>query len=184
MTKKKDVANKVAVTLDGAPVTLYGTFPAVKQTAPAFTLVDKDLKDVTLQSFEGRRKVLNIVPSLDTAVCATSTRKFNEAASTLDNTVVLVISADLPFAMSRFCVAEGLENVIPLSLMRGRDFMRNYGVKIADTALAGLTARAVLVLDEKDRILHAELVSDITHEPNYDAALAVLQTKEQLTINN
>lgn len=176
MTKKKDVANKVAVTLDGAPVTLYGTFPAVKQAAPAFTLVDKDLKDVTLQSFAGKRKVLNIVPSLDTAVCATSTRKFNEAASTLENTVMLVISADLPFAMSRFCVAEGLENVIPLSLMRGRDFMRNYGVKIADTALAGLTARAVLVLDEKDRVLHAELVSDITHEPNYDAALQTLLT--------
>jgi thioredoxin-dependent peroxiredoxin len=184
MTKKKDVANKVAVTLDGAPVTLYGSFPAVKQTAPAFTLVDKDLKDVTLQSFAGHRKVLNIVPSLDTAVCATSTRKFNEAASQLDNTVVLVISADLPFAMNRFCVAEGLENVVPLSLMRGRDFMRNYGVKIADTALAGLTARAVLVLDEKDRILHAELVDDITHEPNYDAALAVLQPKEQLIIEN
>ncbi len=175
MTKKKDVANKVAVSLDGAPVTLYGTFPAVGQIAPAFTLVDKDLNDVTLKNFEGRRKVLNIVPSLDTAVCATSARKFNEAASTLDNTTVLVISADLPFAMSRFCVAEGLEHVTVLSLMRGRDFMRNYGVKIADTVLAGLTARAVLVLDEKDRILHAELVSDITHEPDYAAALAVLQ---------
>ncbi len=174
MTKKKEASNKVAVTLDGAPVTLYGTFPVVKQTAPAFTLVDKELKDVTLQSFAGKRKVLNIVPSLDTAVCATSTRKFNAAASTLDNTVVLVISADLPFAMSRFCVAEGLENVVPLSLMRGRDFMRNYGVKIADTVLAGLTARAVLVLDENDRVLHAELVDDITHEPNYDAALAAL----------
>ncbi len=174
MTKKKDIADKIAVTLDGAPVTLYGTFPSAGQIAPAFTLVDRDLKDVTLQSFKGRSKVLNIVPSLDTAVCATSTRKFNEAASALANTVVLVISADLPFAMNRFCVAEGLANVIPLSLMRGRDFMRNYGVKIADTALAGLTARAVLVLDENDRVLHAELVSDITHEPNYDAALRQL----------
>jgi thiol peroxidase len=176
MTKKKEASNKIAVTLGGEPVTLYGSFPAVGQTAPAFTLVDKELKDIALQSFEGRRKVLNIVPSLDTAVCATSTRKFNEAASKLDNTVVLVISADLPFAMSRFCVAEGLENVVTLSLMRGRDFMRNYGVKIADTVLAGLTARAVLVLDERDRVLHAELVSDITHEPDYDAALAVLQS--------
>jgi thioredoxin-dependent peroxiredoxin len=175
---KKEASNKVAVTLDGAPVTLYGTFPVTGKTAPAFTLVDKDLKDVTLQSFAGHRKVLNIVPSLDTAVCATSTRRFNEAASALENTVVLVISADLPFAMSRFCVAEGLDNVIPLSLMRGRDFMRNYGVKIADTALAGLTARAVLVLDENDRVLHAELVSDITHEPDYDAAL------QQLSIDN
>ncbi|MDO9054796.1 MAG: thiol peroxidase [Gallionella sp.] len=174
MTKKKEVSDKVAVTLDGAPLTLYGTFPSVGQIAPEFTLVDKELKNVTLQSFAGKRKVLNIVPSLDTAVCATSTRRFNEAAGTLDNTVVLVISADLPFAMSRFCVAEGLENVIPLSLMRGRDFMRNYGVKIADTVLAGLTARAVLVLDENNRILHAELVDDITHEPDYAAALAAL----------
>ena len=174
MTRKKEVPNKVAVTLDGAPLTLYGTFPSVGQLAPEFTLVDKDLKDVTLQSFAGKRKVLNIVPSLDTAVCATSTRRFNEAAGTLDNTVVLVISADLPFAMSRFCVAEGLENVVTLSLMRGRDFMRNYGVKIADTVLAGLTARAVLVLDENNRILHAELVDDITHEPDYAAALAAL----------
>ena len=171
----KDTANKTAVTLDGAPVTLYGTFPTVGQTAPAFTLVDKDLKDVALKDFAGKRKVLNIVSSLDTAVCATSARKFNEAAGKLDNTVVLVISADLPFAMSRFCVAEGLDNVTPLSLMRGRDFMRNYGVKIADTVLSGVTARAVLVLDEQNRVVHAELVDDITHEPNYDAALAVLK---------
>lgn len=170
----KDISNKTAVTLGGAPLTLFGTFPTVGQTAPAFTLVNKDLKDVSLQSFAGKRKVLNIVPSLDTEVCATSTRKFNEAASKLNNTVVLAISADLPFAMSRFCVAEGLENVVTLSLMRGRDFMRNYGVKIADTVLAGVTARAVLVLDENDRVIHAELVDDITHEPNYEAALAAL----------
>ncbi len=178
MTRNKEVANKVAVTLGGEPVTLYGSFPEVGQIAPAFTLVDKDLKDVTLDSYTGKRKVLNIVPSLDTAVCATSTRRFNEAAGKLDNTVVLVISADLPFAMSRFCVAEGLENVVTLSLMRGRDFMRNYGVKIADTVLAGLTARAVLVLDENNRVLHAQLVDDISHEPDYDAAL------RQLSIDN
>jgi thiol peroxidase len=171
----KDNKEKPATTLGGAPVTLFGTFPSVGQQAPDFELVDKDLKDVSLQSFAGKRKVLNIVPSLDTAVCATSTRKFNEAAGKLNNTVVLVISADLPFAMSRFCAAEGLQNVVTLSLMRGRDFMRNYGVKIADTKLAGVTARAVLVLDDKDRIIHAELVDDITHEPNYDAALAVLR---------
>ena len=136
--------------------------------------MDKDLKDIALKDFAGKRKVLNIVPSLDTAVCATSTRKFNEAAGKLANTVVLVISADLPFAMARFCVAEGLNNVTTLSLMRGRDFMRNYGVKIADSVLSGLTARAVLVLDEHDRIVHAELVDDITHEPDYAAALGVL----------
>lgn len=168
------VSNNTSVTLRGAPVTLLGKFPSVGQEAPAFTLVSKDLKDVSLKDFAGKRKVLNIVPSLDTAVCATSARKFNEAASRLDNTVVLVISADLPFAMNRFCVAEGLNNVTTLSLMRGRDFMKNYGVEIADTALGGLAARAVLVLDENNRVLHAELVDDITHEPNYDAALAAL----------
>ena len=171
----KDTSNSTTVTLGGTPVTLYGTFPAVGQTAPAFSLVDKDLKDVALKDFAGKRKVLNIVPSLDTPTCATSTRKFNEVASKLDNTVVLVISADLPFAMGRFCSTEGLNNVIPLSLMRGRDFMRNYGVKIADTVLSGVTARAVLVLDGNDRVLHAELVKDIKDEPNYDTALAALK---------
>jgi len=171
----KETSNNSAVTLGGAPITLFGTFPSVGQTAPAFTLVDKDLKDVSLKDFAGKRKVLNIVPSLDTPTCATSTRKFNEAASKLANTVVLVISADLPFAMSRFCATEGLNNVIPLSLMRGRDFMRNYGVKIADSALSGITARAVLVLDENDKIIHTELVGDIKDEPNYDATLAALK---------
>jgi thiol peroxidase len=169
-----ETSTNSAVTLNGTPITLFGTFPTVGQIAPEFSLVDKDLKDVALKDFTGKRKVLNIVPSLDTAVCATSTRKFNEAASKLDNTVVLVISADLPFAMSRFCVAEGLDNVTTLSLMRGRDFMRNYGVKIADSVLRGVTARAVLVLDENNHVLHAELVDDITHEPDYQAALNTL----------
>jgi thiol peroxidase len=171
----KEKANKTAVTLGGEPITLFGHFPEVGQAAPAFTLVDKDLKDVSLKDFAGKRKILNIVPSLDTGVCAASTRKFNEMAEKLDNIVVLVISADLPFAMARFCGAEGLNNVTTLSLMRGRDFMRNYGVKIADSALSGVTARAVLVLDEKDRVLHAELVSEIKQEPNYDAVLAALK---------
>ena len=135
----------------------------------------KDLYDVALKDFAGKRKILNIVPSLDTGICAASSHKFNEAADKLENTVVLLISADLPFAMARFCGAEGLTNVINLSLMRGRDFMRNYGVKIADSALSGVTARAVLVLDENDRVLHAELVPEIKQEPNYDAALAVLK---------
>ena len=171
----KSPSNNTAVTLKGTPITLFGTFPLVGQIAPAFTLVSKDLKDVGLKDFAGKRKVLNIVPSLDTAVCATSTRKFNEAASRLNNTVVLVISADLPFAMSRFCVAEGLENVTTLSLMRGRDFMRNYGVKIADSALSGVTARAVVVLDENNKVIYTELVPEITQEPNYDAALAALK---------
>lgn len=170
----KDVVNKTAVKLGGTPITVLGGFPVVGRIAPAFTLVDKDLKDVSLKDFSGKRKVLNIVPSLDTAVCATSTRKFNEAASKINNAVVLVISADLPFAMGRFCTTEGLTNVTALSLMRGREFMRDYGVKIVDSVLRGVTARAVVVLDEKDHVIHAELVDDITHEPNYAAALAAL----------
>jgi thiol peroxidase len=163
------------VTLKGNPVTLNGTFPSVGQTAPDFSLVAKDLSNKGLGDFAGKRKVLNIVPSLDTAVCATSTRKFNEAASKLSNTVVLVISADLPFAASRFCVAEGLENVTTLSLMRGREFMRNYGVEITNTGLAGVSARAVVVLDESNKVIYTELVPEITTEPNYDAALAALK---------
>jgi len=170
----KDTSNKTAVTLGGAPVTLFGTFPAVGQTAPAFTLVDKDLKDVVLQSFAGKRKVLNIVPSLDTAVCATSARKFNEAASKLDNTVVLVISADLPFAAKRFCEVEGIANVKTLSTFRDTSFMNAYGVALASGPLAGLTARAVVVLDADNKVLHSQLVAEIKDEPNYDAALAVL----------
>ncbi|MBI5627200.1 MAG: thiol peroxidase [Nitrosomonadales bacterium] len=163
------------VKLKGNPVTLLGNFPAVGQRAPAFSLVDKNLKDISLKDFAGKRKVLDIVPSLDTAVCAASARKFNEAASKLTNTVVLVISADLPFASARFCSAEGLNNVTTLSLMRGREFLRDYGVEIADLPLRGVAARAVVVLDENDRVLYTELVDDISHEPNYDAALAALK---------
>jgi thioredoxin-dependent peroxiredoxin len=155
---------------------LFGDFPKAGQTAPEFTLVDKDLKDVALKDFAGKRKLLNIVSSLDIDVCAASARKFNEAADKLENTVVLIISADLPFAMARFCGTGGLNQVTNLSLMRGRDFMRNYGVKIANSALSGVTACAVLVLDESNRVLHAELVSEIQHEPNYDAALAALKS--------
>ncbi|HEU0188567.1 MAG TPA: thiol peroxidase [Gallionella sp.] len=163
------------VKLKGNPVALTGNFPGVGQRAPAFSLVDKNLKDVSLKDFAGKRKVLNIVPSLDTAVCATSARKFNEAAGKLANAVVLVISADLPFASARFCTAEGLNNVITLSLMRGREFLRDYGVEIADLPLRGVAARAVVVLDENDRVLYTELVDDISHEPNYDAALTALK---------
>ncbi len=172
--KKDD--KKQGPTLGGSPVQLYGDFPKAGQTAPAFTLVGKDLKDVTLESFGDKRKVLNIVPSLDTATCQASARRFNQAASTLTNAVVINISADLPFAMTRFCASEGLDNVINLSVMRGREFMRNYGVKIADGALAGVMARAVIVLDSKNVVRYTELVSEIKNEPNYDAALAALQT--------
>ena len=164
------------VTLGGNPIKVEGTFPRVGDKAPEFSLVNKDLKDVTLADFAGKKKVLNIVPSLDTPVCAMSTRKFNEKASNMENTVVLIIAADLPFAMSRFCDTEGLDKVVTLSTMRGSEFMKNYGVAIADGPLAGITARAVVVLDEKYKIIHAELVPEIKDEPNYDAALAALQS--------
>ena len=160
------------VTLGGEPISVGGNFPRAGDSAHSFMLVDKDLKDVSLSSFWGKRKILNIVPSLDTPVCAESTRKFNEAASSLPNTVVLVISADLPFAQNRFCGAEGLENVITLSTMRGRDFHKDYGVMIMDPPLSGLTARAVIVLDENDKVVYSQLVPEIKQEPNYDAALA------------
>lgn len=163
------------VTLKGNPIDIAGSFPQKGQKAPAFKLVAKDLKDVSLADYAGKRKVLNIVPSLDTAVCATSTRKFNEKAGSLTNAVVLVISADLPFAAGRFCSTEGLENVVTLSTLRGREFMKAYGVEITSGPLAGVTARGVLVLDENDTVLHAELVPEITQEPNYDAALAALK---------
>lgn len=162
------------VTLAGKPIKIEGFFPIVGDIAPPFSLVNKDLEDITLADFAGKKKILNIVPSLDTPVCALSAHKFNQKASNMNNTVVLIISADLPFAMSRFCQAEGLDKVVALSTMRGAEFMRNYGVAIADGPLAGLTARAVIVLDENNTVIHAELVPEIKDEPNYDAALAAL----------
>jgi thiol peroxidase len=162
------------VTLGGNPIQVGGTLPKVGATAPAFKLVAKDLSDASLENFAGKRKVLNIFPSVDTPTCATSVRQFNAKASQLKNTVVLCISADLPFAQSRFCGAEGLDNVQTLSTMRGREFMAHYGVAIESGPIAGLTARAVVVLDENNRVLHSELVNEIKNEPNYDAALAAL----------
>jgi thiol peroxidase len=163
-----------SVTLGGNPIDVGGTFPVKGTQAPAFSLVGKDLAEVTLASLAGRRKVLNIVPSIDTPTCATSVRKFNQSANELKNTVVLCISADLPFAQSRFCGAEGLANVQTLSTMRGREFLKAYGVDIKSGPLAGLAARAVVVLDENDRVLHSELVSEIKQEPDYAPALAAL----------
>lgn len=160
------------VTLAGDPVTVGGDFPRPGDKAPSFMLVDKDLKDVSLSTYFGKRKILNIVPSLDTPTCQASARHFNAEAATLPNTVVLVISADLPFAQARFCGAEGLDNVTTLSTMRGRDFHKQYGVMIMDPPLSGLLARAVIVLDENDRVVYSQMVPEITHEPNYDAALA------------
>jgi thiol peroxidase len=162
------------VTLGGEPINVSGDFPRVGDTAPSFMLVDKDLNDVSLSQFYGKKKVLNIVPSLDTPVCAESTRKFNAVASKLPNTVVLVISADLPFAQNRFCSTAGLDNVITLSTMRGRDFHKQYGVMIMDPPLSGLLARAVIVLDERDKVIFAQMVPEIKNEPNYEAAVAAI----------
>ena len=162
------------VTLGGNPVTVAGKFPSVGENAPDFSLTTKDLNDVNLAAYAGKRKVLNIVPSLDTPTCATSTRKFNEKAGSLPKTVGLVIAADLPFARSRFCSTEGLNNVVTLSTFRGQAFHKNYGVDMTDSVLRGLTARAVVVLDEQNKVLHSELVTEIKEEPNYDAALKVL----------
>ena len=162
------------VTLKGTKVTVGGKVPAPGDSASDFSLTGKDLADVSLDQFAGKRKVLNIVPSLDTPTCQQSTRVFNEKASAMKNATVLVIAADLPFAMARFCGAEGLENVVTLSTFRGRDFHKNYGVDIVDGPLKGLTARAVVVLDENNKVLHSELVPEIASEPNYQAALDAL----------
>jgi thioredoxin-dependent peroxiredoxin len=159
------------VTLKGNPIHTIGDLPAIGARAPDFKLVDGDLRDVSLATFQGKKKVLNIVPSLDTPVCQTSTRRFNERAGGLANTVVLVVSSDLPFAAKRFCATEGLKNVVPLSLMRSRDFAKTYGVLITDGPLQGITARAVVVLDEDDKVLHRQLVPEIGQEPDYEAAL-------------
>ena len=162
------------VTLRGNEIEVGGSFPQPGASAPGFTLVGKDLSDVTLESFAGKRKVLNIFPSVDTGTCAASVRKFNELASKLENTVVLCISADLPFAQARFCGAEGLENVSTLSTLRHTDFLSAYGVAIASGPMTGLAARAVVVLDEDNVVTHAQLVSEIADEPDYDDAVGAL----------
>ncbi len=163
------------VTLGGSPIEVAGNFPQPGDNAPPFALTAADLKDVSLADYRGKRKVLNIVPSLDTPTCATSTRKFNQEAGNLPNTVVLVISADLPFAAKRFCETEGLQNVITLSTMRHPEFLGDYGVKIASGPLVGVTARAVVVVDENDKVVHSQLVDEIKNEPDYAAALAALK---------
>jgi thiol peroxidase len=162
------------VTLQGNPFRVDGSLPAVGAAAPALTLTNGELADVTLANFAGKRKVLNIVPSLDTPTCATSTRKFNEKAAALNNAVVLVVSADLPFAAGRFCSVEGLKNVAHLSTFRHPEFMQAWGVKMAEGPLLGLTARAVVVLDENDKVLHSQLVAEIADEPDYAATLKAL----------
>lgn len=162
------------VTLSGNPINTNGDLPSVGTTAPEFKLVDKDLNDVGLDAFAGKKKILSIVPSLDTGVCATSTKVFNERIGGRDDVVVLVASADLPFAQGRWCGAESVDNVVTLSMMRSRNFAKDYGVLIEDGPLAGITARAVLALDADNKILHTELVPEIAQEPDYDAAIDAL----------
>lgn len=157
----------------GEPANTVGELPAVGSAAPAFALTAADLSDLTSESLAGKRVVLNIFPSIDTGVCAASVREFNKRAASLDNTAVVCVSADLPFAASRFCAAEGIDHVLVGSSFRS-SFGKDYGVTLLDTSLAGLLARAVVVLDAEGTVLHRELVSDIADAPDYDAAVAVL----------
>ncbi|WP_313006533.1 thiol peroxidase [Corynebacterium variabile] len=157
----------------GTPAHTVGDLPAVGAAAPAFTTVNADLQDVSLSDFVGKRVILNIFPSIDTGVCANSEREFNKRATGLDNTVVVSVSKDLPFALGRFCAAEGIENVTATSSFRS-SFSEDYGVRLIDSPLAGVLARAVVVIDTDGTVLHTELVPEITTEPDYDAALAAL----------
>lgn len=162
------------ITLKGMEIHTGGSLPEVGSQAPAFSLTGGNLQDVTLADFAGKRVIVNIFPSLDTAVCAMSVRRFNAEASKLDNTVVLCISKDLPFAQARFCGAEGLDDVITLSMMRDAAFGKDYGVNIIDGPMAGLLARAVVIVDETGNVIYTELVPEIAQEPDYEAALKQL----------
>jgi thiol peroxidase len=162
------------ITLKGNPVETSGNLPAKGSQAPAFTLVKTDLSEATLTQSAGKKLVLNIFPSIDTPTCATSVRKFNQQAGDMPNTQVLCVSADLPFALSRFCGAEGIQNVATASTFRSPEFGKDYGLTITTGPLKGLLARAVVVIDEKGKVLHTQLVSEIANEPDYAAALAVL----------
>lgn len=162
------------VTLKGNPVNTNGNLPENGSIGADFLLVKTDLSEGKLTDFKGQKVILNIFPSIDTSTCATSVRTFNEKASDLDNTVVLCISKDLPFAQARFCGAEGIENVHMLSTFRNDSFANDYGIAILDGPLKGLTARSIVVIDEEGKVKHSELVGEIVDEPNYDAALAAL----------
>ncbi|MEN8175582.1 MAG: thiol peroxidase [Pseudomonadota bacterium] len=162
------------ITLGGDAFHTNGELPAVGSTAPDFRLVDKDLNNVTLADFAGKKKILSIAPSLDTDVCAKSTKIFNERIGAHDEVVVLVASADLPFASARWCGLEGVEHAVTLSMMRSRKFAKDYGILIEDGPLEGITGRAVVVLDEDNKVLYTQLVQEITHEPDYDPAINAL----------
>ncbi|MCL4167304.1 UNVERIFIED_CONTAM: hypothetical protein GTU68_038357 [Idotea baltica] len=163
------------ITLKGNVINTVGNLPAVGLDAPDFTVTKSDLQDVSLADFKGKNLILNIFPSIDTGTCAASVRQFNKDATSLDNTVVLSVSRDLPFAFKRFCEAEGIENVVTSSEIRNTDFSDNYEVKIADGPLAGLFSRSIVVIDDSGKVVYTEQVAETTEEPNYDAALAALK---------
>jgi thiol peroxidase len=158
------------ITFHGKTIHTCGELPAIGSKAPNFELVNQQLKNITLKSYQGKRKIISVVPSLDTPTCATSTRIFNQKAAKLENTVVLVVSADLPFAQGRFCESENIKNVIALSCFRS-NFAEDYGLRLTDSLLRGLTARAVIILDEHDTIIDSQFVEEITEEPDYKAIL-------------
>lgn len=158
----------------GMPVHTYGTVPSVGDKAPYFKLTGKDLNDIDLTQFTGKRVVLNVFPSLDTPVCAASVRRFNADAAGMKDVAVVCVSMDLPFAMSRFCTLEGLENVVAASAFRSPEFAKDYGLLMTDGPLAGLLARCVLVIDERGNVVYRKLVNEITEEPDYKAAMSVL----------
>ncbi len=163
-----------SITLEGNEINTNGELPEVDTQAPDFHLTDGELGDITLDYFSGKQKLLNIVPSLDTGVCATSTKKFNKAAADHEDTVFLTISADLPFAQGRFCEAENINRVMTLSMMRNRNFAKDYGVLLIDGPLEGITARAVVILDKDNNVIYTELVPEIAQEPDYESAIAAL----------
>lgn len=163
------------ITFKGNPISTSGDLPKVGDNAPDFVLTNESLEDVSLASYHGKKKILNIVPSLDTSVCAASAHRFDKEVGKLDDVVCLTISDDLPFASSRFCKTEGVSNVVTLSELRNRDFGSSYGCRIVDGPLAGLLSRAVVVLDASDRVVYTEQVPEIAQEPDYDKALEAVR---------
>lgn len=171
---KTEIQEMETVYFQGTPCHTYGTVPAAGQQAPCFQFTTKDLAEIRCSDFPGKRIVLNVFPSLDTPVCAASVRRFNQEAANLKDTVVICVSMDLPFAMSRFCSTEGIENVIAASAFRSPEFGQKYGLQIVDGPLAGLLARAVIVIDQDRKVIYRDLVEEITNEPNYEGAISVL----------
>lgn len=165
------------VAFKGKPVHIAGNLPAIHTKAPDFKLVDKDLRDRSLHEFQGKKKILATVPSLDTGVCSLMTKHLNEFAKKHPEVVILTVSADLPFAQKRFCEAEGVHNVLSLSMMRDKEFGKTYGLLMQDGPLAGILARSLFVLDEKDHILYVELVPEITQEPDYHKVFSFFPKK-------